>query len=62
MYNPCLIPGEIAVYSTAGERNFSNQQNPPLAGFINQKYESLQSPHKKNDDSDETYDELNRNR
>ena len=62
MYNPCLISGEITVYSMAGEGNSSNQQDPPLAGLINQTYKSLRSPYKKNDDTDETCDELNRNR
>ena len=62
IYNLCLIADEIAVYSIAEEGNSSNQHDPPLAGFENQTYESLQNPHNNNDDSDETYDELNRNR
>ena len=62
MFNDCLIAGEIAVYSMADGENSSNQQDPPLTGFENQTYESLQSPKRSNDDFDETYDELNRNR
>ena len=62
MYTLCLIAGEIALYSIAGEENCSNQLDPLLTGFENQTYESLQSPKRSNDDFDETYDELNRNR
>ena len=62
MYYHCLIAGEIAVYSIAGVENSSDQQNPPLTGFGNQTNEGLRTPQKSKNDSDETYDELNRNR
>ena len=45
----------------ASEGNSSDQHDPHLTGFEYQTYESLPSPQNSNDDSDETYDELNRN-
>ena len=62
LHNSCLIAGEIAVYSIAWVENSSNQQDPPLTNFENRAHENLLSPKRSNNDSDETYDELNRNR
>ena len=62
MYNHCLIAGGIAVYSMADEENSNNHQKPPSTGFENRAYESLLRLKRSNDGSDETYDELNRNR